>query len=58
MVISDFLIKQQYYLAGGLATGISGVGVGSSLVNLKLKNAGKWDELRELTKKYTRGVKN
>ena len=38
-----------------LATGINGVGVGSSLVNLKLINAGKWDELTELAKKFAIG---
>ena len=38
-----------------LATGINGVGVGSSLVDLKLINAGKWDELTELAKKFAIG---
>jgi 2-dehydro-3-deoxyphosphogluconate aldolase/(4S)-4-hydroxy-2-oxoglutarate aldolase len=38
-----------------LATGINGVGVGSSLVNLKLINAGKWDELTALAKKFAIG---
>ncbi len=39
-------------LADFLATGINGVGVGSSLVNLKLINDKKWDELTELAKKF------
>ncbi len=34
------------------AIGISGVGVGSSLVNTKLINAGKYDELTELAKRF------
>ena len=36
-----------------LATGISGVGVGSSLVNLGLINESRWEELAELAKRFT-----
>ena len=38
-----------------LATGISGVGVGSSLVNVKLINEGRWEDIAELAKKFAIG---
>ena len=38
-----------------LATGINGVGVGSSLVDLKLINDENWDALAELAKKFAIG---
>lgn len=41
-----------------LSSGINGVGIGSSLVNLKLIKEDRWDELIKLANKFTLGATN